>query len=80
WLQQKNIEIVPVSFSDTMTLGCNVISLGADRVISTAASETLNQQLRARGFTIYDLDVSQFTLGGGGGVHCMAQALRRDPV
>jgi N-dimethylarginine dimethylaminohydrolase len=39
--------------------------------------EDLNQQLRARGFEVYDPDVSQFTLGGGG-VHCMCQPLKRD--
>ena len=79
WLKDKNIEIIPVSFQDTMALGCNVMALGNDAVISTAQSQDLNQQLRARGFTVYDPDVSQFTLGGGG-VHCMAQPLRRDPV
>jgi N-dimethylarginine dimethylaminohydrolase len=70
WLKDKSIEIMPVSFEDT---------LGNDTVISTAQSQDLNQQLRARGFTVYDPDVSQFTLGGGG-VHCMAQPLRRDAV
>lgn len=79
WLKDKNIEIIPVNFEDTMALGCNVMALGNDAVISTAQSQDLNQQLRARGFTVYDPDVSQFTLGGGG-VHCMAQPLRRDPV
>jgi len=79
WLKDKNIEVIPVSFQDTMALGCNVMALGNDAVISTAQSQDLNQQLRARGFTVYDPDVSQFTLGGGG-VHCMAQPLRRDPV
>ena len=29
------------------------------------------------GFTVYDPDMSMFTLGGGG-VHCLSQALRRD--
>jgi arginine deiminase len=36
-------------------------------------------KLKAQGFTVYDPDVDVFTRGGGG-VHCMAQALRRDPV
>jgi arginine deiminase len=31
------------------------------------------------GFTVYDPDVTMFTLGGGG-VHCMCQALRREPA
>ena len=78
WLKHKAIELVPVSYRDTMALGCNVMALGNDRVISTAQSTDLNARLRALGFEVYDPDVSMFTLGGGG-VHCMAQALRRDP-
>jgi N-dimethylarginine dimethylaminohydrolase len=77
WLRSKKIELIPVGYRDTMTLGCNVVALGNDRVLSTARSEDLNQQLRARGFEVYDPDVSQFTLGGGG-VHCMCQPLKRD--
>lgn len=79
WLRAKKIEMVPVSYRDTMALGCNVVALGNDRVLSTAQSKDLNARLRALGFTVYDPDVSMFTMGGGG-VHCMAQALRRDPA
>ncbi|HZS92690.1 MAG TPA: arginine deiminase family protein [Chloroflexota bacterium] len=79
WMRDKKIEIVPVSYRDTMLLGCNVMALGNDRILSTAQSKDLNGKLRALGFTVYDPDVSMFTLGGGG-VHCMAQPLRRDPV
>jgi N-dimethylarginine dimethylaminohydrolase len=78
WLRARKIEIVPVSFRDTMGLGCNVVALGSDRVLSVAQSPDLNARLRALGFTVYDPDLSQFLLAGGG-VHCMAQALRRDP-
>ena len=79
WLKGKGIEIVPVSFRDTMALGCNVVALGADRVLSTAHSKDLNQRLRAMGFVVFDPDVTMFTQAGGG-VHCLCQPLRRDPV
>ncbi len=78
WLEAKGIEIVPVSFSETMALGCNVVALGDDRVLSTAAASDLNARLRAFGFKVYDPDMTMFTWAGGG-VHCMAQPLRRDP-
>jgi N-dimethylarginine dimethylaminohydrolase len=77
WLRSKNIEIIPVSFQDTMTLGCNVVALGNDRILSTAQSVDLNAKLRARGFEVYDPNVTMFTLGGGG-VHCMCQPLKRE--
>ena len=79
WLRAKNIEIVPVPFRETMALGCNVVALGDDRVLLPAESTTLKAALKARGFTIYDPELSMITQGGGG-VHCMCQALRRDPV
>jgi N-dimethylarginine dimethylaminohydrolase len=79
WLENKGIEVIPVSYQDTMNLGCNVMALGNDKVISTAQNVDLNARLRARGFEVYDPDVSMFTMGGGG-IHCMAMPLRRDPV
>lgn len=79
WLKSKKIEMVPVSFKDTMALGCNVVSLGNDRVLAPASSTALIEKLRALGFTVYDPDMSMF-LAAGGGVHCMCQALNRDPV
>jgi N-dimethylarginine dimethylaminohydrolase len=78
WLRSKNIEIIPVPFQETMALGCNVVALGEDRVLMPAESKTLKQALKARGFTIYDPELSMITQGGGG-VHCMCQALKRDP-
>ncbi|MEM6620045.1 MAG: arginine deiminase family protein [Pseudomonadota bacterium] len=79
WLRSKGIEIVPVPFKDTMALGCNVVALGKDRVLLPAESTALKDMLRARGFTIYDPELGMITQGGGG-VHCMCQSLRRDPV
>lgn len=79
WLKSKSIEIIPVSYRDTMALGCNVVALGNDKILSTAQSKNLNGRLRALGFEVYDPPMTMFTQGGGG-VHCMCQPLRRDPV
>ena len=79
WLKSKNIEILPVDYRDTMALGCNVVALGNDKVLSTAANKDLNGRLRALGFEVYDPEVTMFTQGGGG-VHCMCQPLRRVSV
>ena len=68
---------MPVGFRDAMRLGGNVVALGDERVLSTAQSTELNERLRALGFTVYDPDLAMFTLGGGG-PHCLCQALRRD--
>ncbi len=76
WLQSRQIEMIPVSFQDTMSLACNVVALGNDRVLSTAEATDLNTKLKANGFEVYDPEMSMFTLAGGG-VHCMAQPLKR---
>jgi len=77
WIETKGIEVVPVSFRETMGLGCNVVALGNHRVLSSTAAPELNARLRALGFEVYDPDMSQYQLAGGG-VHCMCQPLRRD--
>ena len=79
WLKSRKVEIVPATFKETMALGCNVMSLGGDRVIAPAASTDLIGKLRAQGFTVYEPDMSMITMLGGG-IHCMAQSLRRDPA
>jgi N-dimethylarginine dimethylaminohydrolase len=77
WLKAHRIEIVPASFKETMALGCNVVALGNDRVLSTFGAKDMNANLRAAGFEVYDPDMTMFTQAGGG-VHCMCQPLRRD--
>jgi N-dimethylarginine dimethylaminohydrolase len=76
WLKAKGHEIIDVPFEDTMALGCNFMALGKDRVIAPKASQTLIAQLRARGFEVAEVDMSEISKTGGG-IHCMAQALRR---
>jgi N-dimethylarginine dimethylaminohydrolase len=79
WLRDKGFEILEVSVADAFNLGVNAMSLGAERVISTAESTRLNEQMRSLGLEVFDPDLSMFTRGGGG-AHCLAQALRRDPA
>ena len=79
WLKAKGIEIVPVSFNETMELGCNAMALGDDKAIVPKHAKGLVEKLRAHGFTVYDPDIDMIWRGGGG-LHCMAQPLKRDPV
>jgi len=79
WLLGRGYELIEVPAADAFTLGANAISLGGERVLSTAGAGALNEAMRARGLTVYDPDLSMFTLGGGG-AHCLAQALRRERV
>jgi N-dimethylarginine dimethylaminohydrolase len=77
WLRAKGFDLIEVSAEQAFSLGVNGISLGGERVISATGADQLNAALRARGLTVIELDLSMFTLGGGG-AHCLGQALRRE--
>jgi N-dimethylarginine dimethylaminohydrolase len=79
WLRGHGIRLLEVPYSDAMNLGCNVVALGDDRVLVPASSRRLIDMCRAEGLTVYDPDVSMIS-SGGGAVHCMCQALRREAV
>ncbi|MGH6860592.1 MAG: dimethylarginine dimethylaminohydrolase family protein [Phyllobacterium sp.] len=78
WLKSKGHQIIDVPFRDTMNLGFNFMSLGKDRIIAPSSSTTLIEKLRATGFEVAAVDMSEISKTGGG-IHCMAQALLRSP-
>ena len=78
WMRAKGFDFVDVGYKEAKSLGVNLVSLGNERVLSMQGSAELNAKLRALGFTVFDPDMSMFTLGGGG-VHCLCQSLARDP-
>ncbi len=71
------IDIVEVEYREAKNLGVNLVALGDSKVLSMAGATDLNGKMRALGFEVYDPEMSMFTLGGGG-VHCLSQALCRD--
>jgi N-dimethylarginine dimethylaminohydrolase len=77
WLRGKGFDLIEFSADDAFQIGGNAISLGDETILSSAGGAGLNDALRARGLTVHDPDLSMFTLGGGG-AHCLGQALRRE--
>jgi N-dimethylarginine dimethylaminohydrolase len=77
WLKGKGFEILEVPPADAFALGVNAISLGDDRVLTGAGARSLNEQMEARGLELFAPDLEMFTLGGGG-AHCLGQAIRRE--
>jgi len=78
WMRKKDFEFVDVDFAEAKDLGVNLVALGNNKVLSMAGSVKLNDKMRKLGYEVFAPDMSQFTLGGGG-VHCLCQALVRDP-
>jgi N-dimethylarginine dimethylaminohydrolase len=79
WLTANGIRTIDVPYGDVMKMGTNIVALGNERVLIPSTSKNLVAACKAEGLTVYDPDVSMIA-NGGGAVHCMCQALRRDPV
>ncbi|MBT3556746.1 MAG: amidinotransferase [Rhodospirillales bacterium] len=78
-LKSRGFKFVDVGFREAKALGVNLVALGNDRVLSMKGADNLNAEMRSLGFEVHEPDMSMFTLGGGG-VHCLSQALCRDPA
>ncbi len=77
-LRRLEIEVLPVSYKEARTLGCNVLALGNRRILSAVTNRRVNEVLSARGFDVETVDVSQFTQCGGG-IHCLTMPINRVP-
>lgn len=79
WFSANGIRLLPVTYKEAMgAMGCNVLALGADRVVSPRHSTRINAMLGAEGLTVLEPALDLFSRGGGS-VHCMTMPLRRDP-
>lgn len=76
-LKAWGFEFVDVPYIEAKNLGVNLVALGNNKVLSMSGAAVLNEKMRAMGYEVYDPDMSMFTLGGGG-VHCLCQALHRE--
>lgn len=79
WIAAQGIEVMDVPYKHADGLGLNVVALGNDRTLMPKKATYLAEQCRARGIEVFDPDVSCITVAGGG-IHCMCQPLRRDPI
>ncbi|MEO0412246.1 MAG: arginine deiminase family protein [Pseudomonadota bacterium] len=79
WFTRHGIKLIPVSFKETMQLGCNALALGEGRVVSPKHNRKTNEALRAAGLEVLEPELDCFTRGGGG-IHCLTMALRRGSV
>ena len=77
WLRARGFELIEIAAEDAFRLGANAISLGGERVLSAAGAKALNEALESHGLSVLAPNLEAFTLGGGG-AHCLGQALRRE--
>jgi len=79
WLQTLGISTLQATYREVMAMSCNILALGANRVISPAHSKRLNAALRQAGITVLDPPLDCFAQGGGS-IHCMTMPLRREAI
>lgn len=60
--------------TDNRVLGCNVVVLGKQMLVSRGISKKLQDQLTGLGFTVHLLAMSEF-LRSGGSVKCLSLVL-----
>lgn len=73
---QEDISIIPLSDYDQVHFAPNFVHLGNKKVILSLDNESLAQQLREQGYTVYTADLEEITKGYGG-LHCMSAPIKR---
>lgn len=77
FLKAHGYDFIDVPYKDCVRLGCNVMPLGNERILSLESNDTLNKKLGALGLSVSAVDMSMYALGGGG-VHCLSMEIRRE--
>lgn len=76
-LGRLGVGIIPASIEEVRSLGCNLLSLGDNRLLAPAKNGRLNPILQESGFEVIEVEIDQFTRCGGG-VHCLTLPLARE--
>lgn len=77
-VRELGIHIVPVKVDEIASLGCNILSLGRRRILSSGSAPRVDEALRLLGYEVFTVPLTQFTQCGGG-VHCLTMPLSRMP-
>ncbi|GIN56641.1 dimethylarginine dimethylaminohydrolase family protein [Lederbergia ruris] len=69
--------LIEVTEDEQFTLGTNVLSIGNKRLFSLPVNQKVNQQLRNKGYTVMEIDLSEIIKSGGSFRCCTLPILRR---
>ncbi|MCH3964866.1 MAG: dimethylarginine dimethylaminohydrolase family protein [Clostridium sp.] len=75
-LKDRNFQIIDVDRSGLLKCCCNLQALGNDRVVSFKNNKKVNDELRANGIDVIEVDINEM-FKHGGGIHCMTFPLSR---
>lgn len=75
-LKEMEIELIDVPEEAIFSHGCNLQSLGENKVLSLRQNVKVNRELTRRNMNVVELDIQEI-LKAGGGPHCMSFPLAR---
>jgi N-dimethylarginine dimethylaminohydrolase len=76
-LQARGYRFVEIDPSERETLACNVLSLGAKRLLALEENAKTNAKLRSAGFDVRTFPGSELCINGSGGPTCLTRPLLR---
>jgi N-dimethylarginine dimethylaminohydrolase len=85
WLSVETVELLhargyrflEIDPSERNTLACNVLSLGAKRLLALEENQRTNRRLRDAGFDVRTFPGSELCINGSGGPTCLTRPLLR---
>jgi len=76
-LDRRGFHLVPIEASERDSLCCNVLALGAKKLLGIAENEKTNVRLENEGFEVSTYPGSEISLNGSGGPTCLTRPLLR---
>lgn len=75
-LKQRQFELVEIKVEEVSYLAANVVALDKETIISDKDNTRVNEQLKALGFEVVELKLTEL-LKAGGGPHCLTFPIER---
>ena len=76
-LSARGFDLVPIAPEERERLACNVLALGARRLLALDENAATNARLRARGFDVVTFPGGEICRNGSGGPTCLTRPLLR---
>ncbi|PFG04816.1 arginine deiminase family protein [Bacillus sp. es.034] len=73
---KKHYNIITVTDEEQFQMGPNVLAIGNQKVISLTQNQALNERIRAEGFDVIELDLSEIIKSGGSFRCCTLPLIR----
>jgi N-dimethylarginine dimethylaminohydrolase len=76
-LRSRGLRLIEIEYTERDSLACNVLALGAKKLIALAENARTNQRLREAGFDVRTFAGSELCINGSGGPTCLTRPLLR---